>query len=113
MKAQELRIGNYVIDKEDNNRCMICSGSMIDNSDLADPIPLTEAWLLKLGFEVNHITKKENKVYRKHYDEGIFDLEKILHFFYGGDFISIAVLYIHELQNLYFALTGEELTIKE
>jgi hypothetical protein len=69
-----------------------------------EPIPLTEEWLLKFGFEwKNHGLHKDNWVIRQ----------------FGGDwtiFLSnekynfdIKLCYVHQLQNLYFALTGEEL----
>jgi hypothetical protein len=76
------------------------------------PIPLTEEWLLKLGLEKIGIwTFSLNLV-------GNLDL-----IYYSGekgwsiglksysDFSNLK--YVHQLQNLYFALTGKELKIKE
>lgn len=84
------------------------------------PIPLTEDWLVRFGFEKNE------------YRDNVFHLdsldicfgwgweEKERHFHYAHDFekgdgydcLWKAINYVHQLQNLYFALTGEELTIK-
>ncbi|WP_131828098.1 hypothetical protein [Elizabethkingia anophelis] len=71
------------------------------------PIHLTEEWLVKLGFEksdsLSNCTKTTNG-YK-------FD-------FAGGEVLYLDsvrlkhIKYVHQLQNLYFALTGEELTIK-
>lgn len=87
-------------------------------------IPLTEEWLLKFGFE------KEPMAYSRNID--LFGGGKKLSF--SGDYLYlvdsekknttptdiitiwnkdvIKQFYVHQLQNLYFALTGEELTIK-
>jgi hypothetical protein len=84
-----------------------------------DPIPLTEEWLLKFGF------KKERHfdliVYAIHPTDGI--LRSLLAIAYHEDgehfcnindkWIPNKIKHVHQLQNLYFALTGEELIIKE
>lgn len=72
------------------------------------PIPLTEELLLKIGFKRNG----------NYWDKGCFSLP-IHPTKSGGEFIlvpnnfvaAIPLKYLHQLQNLYFALTGEELTI--
>ena len=79
-------------------------------------IPITEEWLNKFGFE------KESK---NHWN--IINPEYTTNWFYvlmkeGKYFIPYRwgkqvtgdryMIYVHQLQNLYFALTGEELTIK-
>ena len=69
------------------------------------PITLTEEILLKCGF-----------VYDDEF--GLFSLHPITLykqdgiFWYGLLFDNIEIKYLHQLQNLYFALTGEELEIK-
>jgi hypothetical protein len=81
--------------------------------DIFEPIPLTEEWLLKFGFE------KKNKSFHK-YSKG-FCHEG---FYCGGKWHTIVegrknnyfykgawMIYVHQLQNLYFALTGQELII--
>lgn len=77
-------------------------------------IPLTEEWLLKFGFE-----KGVDNVYfikTKHFYLKIF--QSIGHALCSVDKYSKAIKinddikYVHQLQNLYFALTGKELTIK-
>lgn len=90
-------------------------------------IPLTEEWLLKFGFE-----KDDSNVYFipdvKTIIEG-FDAEPLFDFGISrndkGEFIitngagldeyvvSKPFLYVHQLQNLYFALTGTELELKK
>jgi hypothetical protein len=86
-------------------------------SDIEDPsrlfpIPLTEDWLLRMGFEkisqdcFRHTDNDEYKTtFTILYDAGL-KLFKVAfqHFWY-----SISV--VNQLQNLYFALTGEELKV--
>jgi hypothetical protein len=73
------------------------------------PISLTEEWLVRLGFEYH----RESGLYNKSgYD--VMITSNGIDFYlgeYGSWYKNITT--IHQLQNLYFALTGEELTINE
>lgn len=73
------------------------------------PIRLTEDWLLKFGFEKKQIFYYKDKVSVK-----IWDVHKELEFivFLKDSHIN-NVEYVHQLQNLFFALTNEELTFIE
>lgn len=74
-----------------------------------DPIPLTEEWLLKLGFD-NQLTLKS----------GPFSIEKTnrhgVRLTFTNEFCKNAfkpeINFVHQLQNLCFSLTGEELILK-
>ena len=80
------------------------------------PIPLTEEWLVKFGFYGKYKSvntqwslggfsiQQESNVDEEH---NTIPTEQRFH--YNWDFV---VEYVHSLQNLYFALTGEELAIK-
>lgn len=122
MEARELRIGNWV--KQGRANVQV-TGAMIQeiNQELLDvePIPLTEEWLLKFGF-----TKPNNWHCYKLVisDDKLQNLESSLQVsFEGCGFVQICrgginaysakVKYVHQIQNLYFALTGQELTIKQ
>jgi hypothetical protein len=107
MKANELRIGNlvYLVDKE--KIWEILDGHEIDECDdnpFAQPIPLTEEWLLKLGFVSNP--------FQDRYEKGQLHIECAIK--KGKTYLWIEsmphIKHVHQLQNLYFALTGEELT---
>lgn len=71
-----------------------------------DPIPINGEWLLKFGFT-------QSPAFKSLYFVGTFLNitlgDKIM--FEINDHIISEIKYIHELQNLYFALTGEELTL--
>lgn len=139
MKAHELRIGNYAIFGNNanstteeivaiNNTDWFGEGKKywletknLEGELLNDfqPIPLTEEWLLKFGFNNDYkpdyigidvrsggittdfvLTKPLSKgEWQKYYT---FDLAQ-------NRFVAFS--YVHELQNLYFAITGQELTI--
>ncbi|MCX2454202.1 hypothetical protein OQX61_23225 [Pedobacter sp. PLR] len=133
MKATELRIGNYInlnsqlpdskynyfvssitqytadliILGADLQRANCTSYQLTDLS----PIPLNEAWLDKLGFKDSRITLP---------GDGELEIRfpgNTVHIWPAGrqkesHNYKIMITYVHQLQNLYFALTGGELTSK-
>jgi hypothetical protein len=124
MKANELRIGNWVNEFRNVERKLF--KHQITNADDIkcfedkwvhyEPIPLTEEWLL--SFNINEL--KEQDVYRVNYVDyhkknNTFNYCLGYYFNEEGYIENIfkKIKYVHQLQNLYFALTGEELTIKE
>ena len=137
MKANELRIGNWVFLKSKQNPYQIWHSHDIEeiadapiNFD-AEPIPLTAEWLLKFGFVEKNLGKKlpqnwyELKYLSNEHEELITSWVSILinsnslscvicdeHPDEMGANTKRPIKYVHQLQNLYFALTGEELTIK-
>ena len=127
MKANELRIGNYIEYKKGHQGTASAIDDQgyveVNNSYLKDgvfeitqfrPIPLTEEWLLKFGF----VEKDTNYDGGHHYWQ-LQDGDVLLTTPFEDatsvdlDGFNITVEHVHTLQNLYFALTGEELTIKE
>jgi hypothetical protein len=75
------------------------------------PIELNIEWLSKMGFKVNRVTKEDNNIWRKEWSEGYFELEEIISFFFGSPIYSTEIKSVHHLQNIYFALTNEELQV--
>jgi hypothetical protein len=74
------------------------------------PIPLTKKWFLDFGFRM----RLTDAFVLPIYSNGIswdFILEIENKFFVFDNFAKIK--YVHQLQNLFFAITGEELTIKD
>ncbi len=133
MKENELRIGNYIyttrlnLDHDvftDNDKdYRVVSVSAIDNSVLRDssgywydieyfkPIPLTEEWLLKFGF----VKMDEKHNFFIHGYQINFKVDKKMKWVAWCNTVltNVEIKYVHQLQNLYFALTNEELTIKD
>ncbi len=99
MKANELRIGNYVYDNLGG--VLKIKGISLDSTlSHIKPIPLTEEWLFK--FRLMSIKT----------ELGFWNNGDAIYFSYGFE-KSIELKYVHQLQNLYFALTGEELKCNE
>lgn len=108
VQANELRLGNYVIDTVTNTCGKIKGISSLDN-DIYEGIPLTPEILEKCGFEYKHLPPKEH-----YFSNGmvVIDTYKTKDaFYYNGHFCDVSLDYVHQLQNLYFALTGKELEI--
>lgn len=132
IKVQELRCGNFIYHDSLMKRndifkitprffSSLAGGqSYEDQADASkqldeywQPIPLTEQWLLDLGF-----WKVEENVYS--IDTVVSPLRFCLwkdNFLwrFGFDGITMHCFkmdYVHQLQNLYYALTGEELELK-
>ena len=129
IQINELRIGNLVkwydvskvleLHSEKNkfdNVCIECEESFEwTEYNKLEPIPLTEEWLLKVGFQERKDTSNfsnfwigENPLTR----DWLFVIKGFKEdndFFFMNGFHKIK--YVHQLQNLYFALTGAELTV--
>jgi len=80
------------------------------------PIPLTEEWLVKFGFlKVNGYLANQGDIRYEINDK----IESTIYVSFGSNFVGNCdsgfayVQNVHQLQNLYFALTGIELTIKK
>jgi hypothetical protein len=121
MKANELRLGNYVSrngflqeDKETFNKTDIAVShnditACVVDSESFQPIPLNEEWLFNLGF----IKKNGYGFIKKDLFGNLFySVETKEHFMFQYYELRIKINYVHQLQNLYFALTGEQLTFK-
>jgi hypothetical protein len=97
-------VSGYAIDDEYKD----INGYWLKN---IEPIPISEEWLLNLGFVEGHkCDDYHNFIILDPFYIVVFKNNNFyLHI--NGKF-SILVKYIHSLQNLYFALTQKELEIK-
>jgi hypothetical protein len=138
IQANELKIGNLVyyngnlqeigsvteIKKNliTGDECVVLDyrSDILHQTQYLQPIPITEEWLLKCGFD-----KRESSVCDAFYiginpitKDWLFDivwLKNMMDYSYE-DFAFYRnghhkIHSVHQLQNLYFALTGEELEI--
>lgn len=141
MKANELRIGNYFLDRGGNILQLhfwegpdklamnnihggITFHPLTEYIGEAKPIHITEEWLLRFGFEkIKNESYINGYEFRLMHDESIrFDGIGTLGWLSGknkylvvntlcrGNYVCNAVRHVHELQNLYFVITGEEIT---
>ena len=114
MKVSELRIGNwYKGDCLAQQYWQITAQEILDFyddpiDDYFQPIELTEDWFLKFGFDKTYndfnwyIKGNYCFSFLKELDLIVFKIK-----FQTVDICTIK--YVHQLQNLYFALTQEEL----
>ncbi len=127
--VNELRINNYVYYNNEYNELGVITEiktSLIPKINYVginnrvdiyyqtkhiNPILLSEKWLLNFNFE-----KKENNwkvldlIYFKFSWERLAGLTLTID---GNSIYLSNIKYIHQIQNLYFALSGEELTLKK
>ena len=137
MKISELRIGNFVtidnpiswlsmkgipltvtgieniISEEDKKMFSHSEGRILMKSEFENyrqfsqfvvPIPLTEDWLHNFGF-----TKKGEFWFEKNGITVESTTKGIVYFLYPS---VLRLKSVHQLQNFYFALTGEELELQ-
>lgn len=133
MKLSDFRIGNLV--NEDHfvkaitleNELTIWNKSGYDFLNIIDiePIPLTVEWVEKFGFSLTDYETDEDVIIEVYYkeindncmyfinlcDDGFNEFGFVTSF--ADVMLNNNLKYVHQLQNLYFALTGEELTLKD
>jgi hypothetical protein len=97
----------YVVDGL--NKSSVFIGEMIIDSNVINPIPITSEWLEKLGF-----IKEGNNVWlNSPLKIGINAGGSVSWVYYFDRHLSLTQLkHVDQLQNLFFVLTGEELTIQ-
>lgn len=115
IKSNELRIGNWIkkeiwykktIEYYQIKPSHFCNHKMQSFT----PIPITEQWLLKFGFK--EINVRDIKYYVLHGISLISDGANGYLIQLGKGF-TVYIDKVHQLQNLFFALTQKELEIKE
>jgi len=130
LSANELRIGNWVNKAKPYQWKLddFVAMDLYDDEFYIEPIPLTEEWLLKFGFEKTihtHLDKtKTNPCYKnanlryylqwysnKSFDEINTGTLMLIGIQQQETHLITSVNHVHQLQNLYFALTGQELTL--
>lgn len=115
LNAKDFRLGNklYYSKKivDVNVNALIALNSTLrfgEGFNLYQPIPLTEEILLKCGFIKE---KEENKQFYQCYNKGNFQIHEDKGNFYYTAQWWVKLKHLHSIQNLFFALTGEELEI--
>ena len=132
MDVKELRIGNWV-NLADKGDYQIDNGHEIDTiadwfdldkneldeDQYATPIVLTEKWLINFGFT------QQGTIFNKLHKNGLIAIsirDKSVGCYNckdnymrgsGLNMGTVRVKYVHQLQNLYYPITGEELELTE
>lgn len=130
MDAKELRIGNWlnIVDPSFGKIETSISADVICDIEKMQangkpipyaPIPLTEEWLLKFGFYENNGVFTLSRKHELGHEFGDFHVSTYdstqMKVWRGERYVGIigSCGFVHKLQNLYFALTGQELEIKQ
>ena len=130
MDVKELRINNYItangVFNPFKNYLTICGlddvsittkywsdegecWQKVRNKDNYIGIQLTKEWLLKFGFEYNY---DETFLVLRNYMFGTFTTDESVDFgivYFRTTCGDTKIKHVHQLQNLYYALTGKEL----
>ena len=134
MKASELRIGNFIsscfpisvvigIDDEgvidtayyEHGKGVDYTSEWHSNEGSINPIPLTEEWLVKLGYSDTNDEMYNGNIWMLGDDihvSPVVSSTGIHGLLIYGYLKYFEYVYVHQLQNLYHSLTGEELTTK-
>jgi len=130
MNIQELRIGNIIkfnwwfnsigiVDLIDGAHGYVTMVSHSDEFTLDElsPVPITDEWLLHFGFFAFLNSSGEKTGYFDHPTENFHVVTGVKPWVYIVDQYSehqlnLDIQYVHQLQNLYFCLTGQELEVK-
>lgn len=96
---------NTDLEESDFNKFVDYKNGVIDPKEI-EPIPLTEEWLVKLGF--NAIDDHFIIIPESDYSSIVIEKN-------NNEFniltIPASLKYVHQLQNLFYCLTGEELKV--
>jgi hypothetical protein len=127
--SRELRLGNLIYGPSDREETIVAiigegwvklypgrlTGARFD-AELKDcsGIPLTEEWLIKLGFEEVYrslYTVRYENLQQAQFDYRFNLVENLRHLTWRGN--TVQCEYVHQLQNLYYSLTGQELQLTQ
>ena len=140
MKANELRIGNWVIcqcrgeykphtiksiwyNDEEKLYCVELDNGFQCNVKGISPIELTNELLEKLGFQLTdkpivetNLRLSPHFVYRKSIEDTHIDIDPVLLFILQRGTTNVVnirdVRHLHQIQNAYYLATGKELNIE-
>ena len=127
MKIEEIRVGNWYLSTKWKKPVICdltdlyeiyarCDGAYDDPpvDEIFEPLLLTEEWLLKLDFRITNM----KNMYIKNWGNNGVEVIIIDYHYKGGFEYQLGnakfkkVDYVHQLQNLFSALTVEELKTK-
>ena len=110
MQILQIGLFNSEVLEADINPGTVKKFIKVPNCGLS-PIPLTEQWLKDFGFK----QFKDYEIYYKDNFPSDFQIDKTQkeqdekgYWFFINDY-SVNIVYVHQLQNLCFALTGKEI----
>ena len=123
--ANELRIGNWVMSDDVNMPYQVTAAGILviaNSPENRSPIPLTPEILIACGFNGNVLLLGEKGVCSLgwHFISNTYKKETTVNLAYDYDDCAYEshnseheteIKYLHQLENLYFVLTGKEIKI--
>jgi hypothetical protein len=112
MNANDFRIGNIITEGDDKGPVTVWgikpdsrNHVMVNDCEIEiiNPVKLTEDWINKLGFKW---TPASQTFWNR---EWHIAKEGFVYFFKVGGTRKVRINHVHQLQNLYYSLTGNEL----
>jgi hypothetical protein len=117
MELKDFRLGNFIQDKSGNIKSVEALSSLTgiaveegNSFEIYEPILLNNEWLLKLGFRACGTSWLHVSQHFSGFDVQLIDEQYFLNS--DGLPFSNGFAYVHQLQNLYYAMTGSELPIE-
>lgn len=121
IKPQDLRQGNLLQDKDSKRigyvismtgnriRCKMSHSKLNQHISEWEPIPLSEDWLERMGWKKD----EEDTLYiHINYTDGLNWYDNTIYLVVQGEECPLyKIKYVHEVMNLYYSLTGSEITI--
>ncbi len=108
VNPSEMRIGNYYLATDGSGICQVTIDDLIawsKGAKYGENLTLTKDLFIKLGFKrhVDEWQKARYNVYKP--------VNYVGYLFCENNLVLREIKYVHTLQNLYFILIGDELTI--
>lgn len=126
LKVKDLRVGNYiyssltesVVEVSTKVLRLMESEIRVKGETTYKGVPITEDILLKCGFSrglyIDNLFFTKLDIVNGDYSEIIIDMSDCLevHLDINNFSIKVECKYLHQLQNLYYSVTGKELEVK-
>ncbi len=119
MDARELRVGNFIQQPNGLNQVFAIDIETINSYEFEfiAPVPITEQWLVTFGFKKKDDRdylfpcKESGTNYSIHFNRLSSEIHSVGIYDNEGNMLNFVwhIKYVHQLQNIYFALTGTEL----
>jgi hypothetical protein len=111
LKQNDCRYGNYIVYSgsiTQLNEKEMCH--FFRFPETYKPIPLTEEWLVKFRFKKTNESEDVEWYALNNFNIAIHEEDNEVYFVFQHMVLRF-IKSVHQLQNLYFALTGSELTV--
>ena len=112
IRPEELRIGNFIMKEGEFFQTTAYTPLIVErDTEQFDPIPLTDAWLMKMGFE--KLVELSDGYSRYRFDGIQLSISPVDRDFFIEYVHQIPMKYVHTFQNFYFSVRQKELKIAE